>query len=149
MRELLKLDQQLKKLPAFLANIPEVLTAFLFGSYGTSNQTALSDIDFAVLFNKKLDLNDEAEFLACLSQFLGTDRVDLVNLNKAPLTLQFRAITQGKIVYERDYITTCDFLEKIADLYQDYAIDLNYYNEEYDEALKEAYGNGRQGENPE
>lgn len=143
MQEMLKLDQQLKKLPVFLAGIPEVLTAFIFGSYGTSNQTALSDIDFAVLFNKKLELKDEAGFLLSLSQFLGTDRVELVNLNKAPLTLQFRAISQGKIVYERDYITTCDFLEKVADLYQDYVIDLNYYYKEYDEALKEAYGNGR------
>lgn len=143
MTELLKLDQKIKNIPVFFSGIPEVLVGFLFGSYGTENQTALSDIDFAVLFNKKLGLQEEAAFLAKLSEFLGTDRVDLVNLNKAPLNLQFRAVSEGDIIYERDYITTCDFIEKITDLYQDYAIDLNYYNKEYDRALKEAYSNGR------
>jgi hypothetical protein len=63
-------------------------------------------------------------------------------LNKAPLSLQFRAISEGRIVFERDYITTCDFVEKAIDLYQDYAIDLAYYCKEYDEALREAYADG-------
>lgn len=142
MNKMLKLDKQLKNIPVFFSRTPEVLTAFLFGSYGTENQTALSDIDFAVLFNKKLKLEEEAEFLTRLSELLRTDRIDLINLNKAPLSLQFRAVSEGKIIYERDYITTCDFIEKVTSLYQDYAIDLNYYYKEYDEALKEAYGNG-------
>ncbi len=142
MTEMLQVDEKIKNLPVYFSGLPEVLIAFLFGSYGTENQTTLSDIDFAVLFNKKLGLREEAVFLAKLSDFLGTDRVDLVNLNKAPLNLQFRAVSEGKIIYERDYITTCDFIEKVIDLYQDYAIDLNYYYKEYDQALKEAYSNG-------
>ena len=143
MTEMLQLDEKINKLPVFFAGIPEVLAAFLFGSYGTQNQTVVSDIDFAVLFDKRLELREEAAFLAKLSNFLGTDRVDLVNLNKAPLNIQFRAVSEGTIVYERDYITTCDYIEKLLGLYQDYAIDLNYYYKEYDEALKEAYSDGR------
>ena len=81
--------------------------------------------------------------MANISEFIGTDRVDLVNLNKAPLNLQFKAISEGKIIYEREYITTCDYIEKVIDLYQDYAIDLNYFYQEYDEALREAYIDGR------
>lgn len=138
----LNLDKQLNQLGGFFAEIPEVVTVFLFGSYGTEYQTALSDIDFAVLFDKKLGIAEEAAFLSRLSEILGTDRVDLVNLNKAPLNLQFRAISEGKIIYERDYITTCDYMEKVMDLYQDYAIDLHYFYREYDKALKEAYTDG-------
>ena len=140
---MLQLDEKINKLPVFFSGIPEVLAAFLFGSYGTQNQTVVSDIDFAVLFDKRLELREETVFLAKLSNFLGTDRVDLVNLNKAPLNIQFRAVSEGTIVYERDYITTCDYIEKLLGLYQDYAIDLNYYYKEYDEALKEAYSDGR------
>lgn len=74
-------------------------------SYGTEYQTALSDIDFAVLFDKKLGIAEEAAFLSRLSEILGTDRVDLVNLNKTPLNLQFRAISEGNIIYELPVIT--------------------------------------------
>ncbi len=143
MNEKLNLDNKIKNIPAFFSERPEISAVFLFGSYGTENQTVLSDVDFAVLFDKRIDLGQEAAFLADISNYLGTDRVDLVNLNKAPLNLQFRALSEGKIIYERDYITTCDYIEKVMDLYQDYAIDLYYYYKEYDEALKEAYANGR------
>jgi len=115
----------------------------LFGSYGTEYQTAHSDIDFAVLFDKRIGIKEEAGLLAKLSSYLETDKVDLVNINKAPLSFQFRIIQEGKIIYEKDYITTCDFAERVTDLYQDYAIDLNYYYKEYDEALKEACADGR------
>lgn len=74
--------------------------------------------------------------------WIRTDRVDLVNLNKAPITLQFRAISEGRIIFEKDYVTTCDFVERVIGRYQDYAIDLHYYYKEYDIALKEAYANG-------
>lgn len=143
MSEILRLNDKIKNMPNFFSGLPEVQTVFLFGSYGTENQTVLSDIDFAVVFDKKLSLREEAAFLANLSDYLGTDRVDLVNLNKAPLNLQFRAVSEGEIIYERDYINTCDYIEIVIDLYQDYAIDLNYYYKEYDEALKEACSNGR------
>jgi len=141
--KILKLDEKINKLSTLFSKTPEIQAVFLFGSYGTGNQTDLSDIDFAVLFDRRLDLTQEAACLANLSEFLGTDRVDLVNLNKAPLNLQFKAISEGKIIYEREYITTCDYIEKVIDLYQDYAIDLNYFYQEYDEALQEAYTNGR------
>ena len=140
---MLELDEKINSLATLFSGRPEIQAVFLFGSYGTGNQTDISDIDFAVLFDKRLDITEEAACLANISEFLGTDRVDLVNLNKAPLNLQFKAISEGKIIYEREYITTCDYIEKVIDLYQDYAIDLNYFYQEYDEALREAYTDGR------
>ena len=82
-------------------------------------------------------------FLSRLSDVLGTDCVDLVNLNKAPVNIQFKAVSEGKLIYERDYITTCDYVEKVVGIYQDYAIDLENFYREYDEALKEAYTGGK------
>ncbi len=143
MADILKIDEKIACLPAYFESIPEVMTVFLFGSYGTENQTPLSDIDFAVYFNKRMDLFEEMAFLSKLSDVLGTDRVDLVNLNKAPINIQFRAISEGRIIYERDYIATCDYIEKVIGLYQDYNINLHYFYKEYDEALREAYSDGR------
>jgi len=48
-----------------------------------------------------------------------------------------------EVVYEKDFIATCDYIESVMGLYQDYSIDLNHFYREYDEALKEAYFDGR------
>ncbi|WP_418790557.1 type VII toxin-antitoxin system MntA family adenylyltransferase antitoxin [Phosphitispora sp. TUW77] len=94
---MLELEEKVKNLAKLFSGSPEILTVFLFGSYGTSNQTDLSDIDFAVLFDKRIDISKEAAYLDDLTRFLGTDRVDLVNLNRASLNLQFKAISEGNI----------------------------------------------------
>ncbi|EEG79083.1 type VII toxin-antitoxin system MntA family adenylyltransferase antitoxin [Dethiobacter alkaliphilus] len=142
MSEMLKLDDKLLALRELFPALPHVQTVFLFGSYGTEYQTPLSDIDFAVYFNKKVSVDDEADLLSKLSIALDTDRVDLVNLNKAPLSLQFNVISEGKIIYERDYIATCDFIEKVIKYYQDYAITLHKFNRVYDQSFREAYRDG-------
>ncbi len=142
MLKILQLDEKINLLPDFFSKRPGVMAVFLFGSYGTEYQTEHSDIDFAVLSDPCLDIGAEAEVLVGLTDILGTDRVDLVNLNKAPLNLQFRVVQTGRIIYEKDYITTCDFIERVADRYQDYAIDLHYFYQEYDKALKEVCSNG-------
>lgn len=142
----LNVDEKLAQLPKFLEKLPDVLVVFQFGSYGTEYQMGHSDIDFAILFDHKLSLAEEIRILDDLANYLGTERVDLVNLNKAPITIQFRAISTGKILYEKDYYTTCDYIEYVLKVYQDYAIDLHYFYKEYDQALKEAYGYGGQGE---
>ncbi|HHU33472.1 MAG: type VII toxin-antitoxin system MntA family adenylyltransferase antitoxin [Zhaonellaceae bacterium] len=135
----LQLDDKLAHLPVFFSREPSIQAVFLFGSYGTEAQTPSSDIDFAVLFKTKVSLADELELQGKLSEVLGTDRVDLVNLRKAPLRLQFRAISQGRLLYEKDYVTTCDYVEHVIKYYQDYAIDLAVFYQEYDQSLKEAY----------
>lgn len=139
----LNVETKLKSLGKFFEGIPEIIAVFLFGSYGTETQTELSDIDFAIFFNSIIDLTEEADILGGLSDFLGTERVDLVNLNKAPLSIQFRAVSEGKIIYEKDYVSTCDFIETVMRRYQDYAIDLHFFYEEYDRAVKEVYVRGR------
>jgi len=140
---MLELDEALKGLHKVFSLFPSVQSVFLFGSYGTECQTANSDIDFAVYFRPKPFLDEEADLLHKLSQLLDTDRVDLLNLNSAPLDLQFRAIATGTIVYERDYVTTCNYVERVINLYHDYAITLEKFYKDYDYSLRETYADGR------
>lgn len=137
-----ELDEKLTALSELFNTFPQVQTVFLFGSYGTEYQTPLSDIDFAVFFSENISLSEEADLLNKLSITLDTDLVDLVNLNKAPLVIQFNVITEGKIIYERDYIATCDFIGHVIKYYQDYAITLNQFNRDYDQSFREAYADG-------
>lgn len=53
-----------KKLTQFFGSVePAVLMASLFGSYGTDYQRSDSDIDFALLFEKKPSLMEEMKIL--------------------------------------------------------------------------------------
>ncbi|HHY59118.1 MAG TPA: nucleotidyltransferase domain-containing protein [Clostridia bacterium] len=138
MNHLLHVDDKLPLLPALFARYPEIVAVFLFGSYGTEYQHPGSDIDLAVYFSRQVSLALEADLLGEICDILRTDRVDLVNLNKAPLPLQFKAVSQGRLIYEADYIATCDYIESLLKQYHDFAIDLAFFYRDYDLALKEA-----------
>lgn len=86
---------------------------FLFGSYTTSYYISRSDIDFAILFKNIIGIKEECEILADISE--------------------------GILLYERDFIRTSDFIEKVLKYYGDYGITLKKFYKEYDEALREAY----------
>ncbi|MBT9173038.1 MAG: hypothetical protein DDT21_01428 [Syntrophomonadaceae bacterium] len=142
---MLQLDNRIDGLAGLFASMPEVQTVYLFGSYGTVYQTPLSDIDFAVYYNREQTLQDEAALLNRLTIALDTDQVDLVNLNKAHLVLRFRVINEGRLVFERDPDATSDFMESVIKYYQDFAITMNKFYRDYDDSLREAYLNN--GEN--
>ena len=139
MPEILQLDKKFDGLAGLFETMPEVQTVFLFGSYGTVYQTPLSDIDFAVYYNREQTLKDEAALLNRLAIALDTDQVDLVNLNKAYLVLRFRVINEGRIVFERNPVVTSDFIENVIRYYQDFAITMNKFYRDYDDSLREAY----------
>jgi predicted nucleotidyltransferase len=87
----------------YLAKRDDIIFAYLFGSYAKENQTHLSDIDIAVymkdnnqVFDKKLGiLND-------LTKILETDDIDLVILNKTPISLLRKILANKAILIDND-----------------------------------------------
>ncbi len=49
-------------------------------------------LSFAVLFNTETDIYVEMRLLAGLSELLGIENIDLVNLNKASIMVQHQAL---------------------------------------------------------
>lgn len=119
-----------KRLIEFFGSMePAVIMASLFGSYGTDYQRSDSDIDFALLFERKPSLLEEMKILKELSAILDYEDVDLVNLNDASIILQFRAL-EGEILYEKDPIQVSDYMEKVFKIYGDYAPVLRNFDRE-------------------
>ena len=115
----------------------------MFGSILTEYYGAYSDIDLGIIFyTSDVRLERELELDVQVSDILGSDKVDLVNLNKTPVQLSFQAITKGVLIQENDYIELSNFLEKTMKFYGDYRIDLEYYYSEYMNALRGVYLNG-------
>jgi uncharacterized protein YutE (UPF0331/DUF86 family)/predicted nucleotidyltransferase len=93
----------------------------LFGSYARKEETPLSDLDLAYLLEEGLSPFAEAEadkeLYIGLSRFLGTDEITLINLAKAPLSIIFSALQEGKVLLCRCPERLLAFKEQVLILY--------------------------------
>jgi len=77
----------------------DVSFAYLFGGLATGRQTPLSDVDLAVFLAGGADpVEARLEILGELMLLLGTERIDLVVLNSAPLSLRGRILAARKVL---------------------------------------------------
>lgn len=130
---MLNVDNKLSDLISFFKARDDILAVWIVGSYGTKYQTETSDVDFAILFSKEISFFDELNLEVQISDILQTDKVDIINLNKAPLTLQFKAISEGREIIKKDPIKVADFEEIVFDMYQDH----EYFYRTFFKELKE------------
>jgi predicted nucleotidyltransferase len=103
-----------KKLPAniedlipkaltYLQSMPDILFAYLFGSFGRGKRLPLSDVDIAVYLKEPTDVQEKKmEILGALIDILQTDEIDLVVLNSAPLPLRRRILESKKVVVDHE-----------------------------------------------
>lgn len=139
MRSLRSINDKLHLLVSFFENHLSIQTVYLFGSFGTDYQTELSDIDFAILFSIDIDLMEEMRINSEISSILGVQKIDMINLNKAPVHFQHEIISTGDIVYQKNRLKTQMFIEKVLNIYHDYGIILHKFNRDFEEGLKEEY----------
>jgi hypothetical protein len=80
----------------------------------------MSDIDIAVLFTEPPAPESVYRLSHQLSVSLGTGRIDLIVLNRAPVELRYAAIASGVLVFEIDISTRVDFEAQTLGFYGDY-----------------------------
>ena len=102
---------------------PDVSFAYLFGGLATGRRTPLSDVDVAVFLVEGADpVEARLEILGELMRLLGTERIDLVVLNAAPLSLRGRILAARKILADNrealaekmSALMTLDYLKERA-----------------------------------
>jgi len=131
--------ERLKKLRPIFESEPRVLAVFLFGSYVDGYAMPWSDIDLAVLYDEEVHWREHLRLDVRVSEALGTDEVDFLNLRSLPLSLQYRAVA-GRIVYERDPARVSDYIQWVIVRYLDFLPDLEAFYREYDLSLETDYG---------
>ncbi|AFM39389.1 putative nucleotidyltransferase [Desulfosporosinus acidiphilus SJ4] len=137
-----KVPAELQSWERFFRTRTEIAAVYLFGSFGTEFEQPQSDIDLGVVFTHPVTLSEELELDGAISLSVGHDRIDLVNLNRAPIALQFRALQEGVLVYEGDYVKHSDFIEYVLKTYPDYAVKYAIFARDYGLSLKEEYSHG-------
>lgn len=121
--ELTERGKDLAQVVEFLKRNEDIIAAYLFGSYATTRESPLSDLDIAVLLDSRFPsssyLDKQIELLTYLSQIRGTDRVDVVILNRASPLLAHRILRDRRLLFSKDESQRICFEIKAIDLYLD------------------------------
>ena len=135
---------RMEALKKALYEVPGLIAVYLYGSYGTSYQTPLSDVDIAVLCtdDQDLSLDYKLQLIGLCTETLQEEDVSVTILNQAPLAFRYKVLAEGRPVFIRDRIAHAGFLERTINRYPDFAIDEARFFEEYDRALVEDYCDG-------
>lgn len=124
MRNLDKIKVEIESLVSYGEKQEYILAIYLFGSFGTEYERALSDIDIAILYDTYVTLEEELSIECDICKIFSRDDIDIVNLNKVPVDLQFEIISTGELIYCEDKLLVADFIENVINFYQDYSYTL-------------------------
>lgn len=126
------------KLSKYFSTRNEIGFAYLFGSEAKNEAGKLSDIDIAVYLNERLSeyerFDIRLELIGEVGSLLKTNRIDLLILNDVPLSLSFRIVRGGRIIYCRDELKRIRFEARIMSIY----FDRKYYYDRHTELSIEA-----------
>jgi predicted nucleotidyltransferase len=128
-----------KIITAVLKYYPDVQAVYLFGSYGTDEAWADSDVDIALLL--PYDKSPKAGSLLMsdlrfeLEKLLRKD-VDLINLRQVPTVLQKEIVMADSRIYQADEYPADEFEMLTFSYYQK-------LNEERHQILKDILADGR------
>ena len=110
----------------FAQREPDVVAAYLHGSYATGHADAESDIDIAILTKRGLPPQERhavrMRAIYELSKILGealSDKMDVIILQDIPVLLQYNVARKGRRLYERAKGTCAEFEVSVEQKYHD------------------------------
>lgn len=117
------IEARLDVLPGVLAGYPEVVFVYLFGSLAEGRRAPLSDADIAVFLREKEDAEVCRErLLAAAIECLGTEEIDLVVLNGAPISLLGRVLQTRRVLLDNDPFARHRFESRAIREYLDFHV---------------------------
>lgn len=108
---------------ALEAGCPAIVFAYLFGSAATGRLTRRSDIDLAIYVDERADaLAAGLEAARVAALHLGTDAIDLVVLNTAPLALAGRILAGRRVLIDREPFRRHRYESLTARMFHDFRL---------------------------
>jgi predicted nucleotidyltransferase len=104
-----------KRISPLFEHDPEVAAVYLFGSQATGKNDSKSDIDLAILFERRLSAIDSYKKLA--KYFTGLVKAlqsepDLVDMENVNLILLFEILREGKVLIENNRERNREFVAR-------------------------------------
>ncbi|MEZ4865735.1 MAG: nucleotidyltransferase domain-containing protein [Caldilineaceae bacterium] len=102
-------------------SFPAISLLYLFGSQVEGRLGPMSDYDFAILLDHRVNgRNVQAQITHLFCEQLDAAHVDVVLLNQAPIELAYAVIAQGQLLYQRDVVTRVEYEAYVMSRYGDY-----------------------------
>ena len=101
MKEVYPLDPLIIK--TIIAELPDVLAIYRYGSAGSKYERPDSDIDIAILANHIVPFQKMTELAATLMDVTERD-IDISDLQKLPVTLRVQIVMQGERIFCEDQV---------------------------------------------
>ncbi|MFZ1755448.1 MAG: nucleotidyltransferase domain-containing protein [Caldilineaceae bacterium] len=135
-----KLIENVKR---YLSEQPDILLAYLFGSFARKEANSLSDIDIAILLPGTISASERFDrrlaLGLALQRILHHNEVDVVILNDSPLALAYRVLRDGQLLCCQDEDVRIQYRAEIISRY----LDFKPFIERHHQAILER---ARQGE---
>jgi len=129
------IHHRIHHLSDLLANESNISFAYLFGGLLRKRKNPLSDVDIAV-FVKNMKNFDYLDLFEKITGVLGTDEVDLIILNKSPISLTGRILQNRNVLSDKEPFLRHKYESLILRKYFDFSI-------KEENILKRRYGIGR------
>lgn len=138
------------RLREILAPRPEIIFAFLFGSYARGTANNLSDIDIAIYVDEThMPPPGPYGYTSNLTVELKRQlkrNVDVIILNEAPLVLRFHILQDGKLLFCHDPLARIRFHEKTVRDFLDFQPILKVQAQYLRQRLENgSFGGGKSG----
>ena len=124
--KIININYIVQDLKEYFKKRKEVELIYVFGSTVSGKANALSDIDIAMLIDRK-QLREElypygykAHIITDLMKLLKTNSIDLVILNEAPSLLKHRVLYTGKLIYSKNEGKRIRFQMETINKYNDF-----------------------------
>lgn len=115
------ISELLPQAEAYLKGRKDVVFAYLFGSFATGKPHPLSDVDIAVYLDGTDTAEKRLEILGDLEKILKSDEIDLVILNKSPLTLNMKILQSRRVISDNQPFNRHIYESVTARSYIDFA----------------------------
>ncbi|MEK6887532.1 MAG: nucleotidyltransferase domain-containing protein [Candidatus Aenigmatarchaeota archaeon] len=109
-----------------LRKLAPVKAVYLFGSAARGTQMPFSDIDICVITDEKIAEQEKLKIISCSSE-----RVDVVVWHDLPVTMRYRILKEGKLLFARDRKTLHTAAVETISEYLDYKPLLERFSEAY------------------
>jgi len=96
----------------------DVAAAMVFGSAQNGVVREGGDLDVAVLYRRMVSPDRLFELMAEITESIGFDKLDMINLNKASTVLAFEALN-GTVICRNDRERLAAFSSLVAREYED------------------------------
>ena len=132
---------------AFLSAQPDIVAAYLFGSFAAERATPRSDVDLAILLADELGpfefLERRLELMGQLEGFVKGE-LDVVILNTASPFLQHQVLREGWLLYEGNRRARIEFEVRSGKAYADLQPMREFFHRSLLQEIREGRLGGRE-----